>query len=163
MPSERWSRQPASRQAPALARDSNAMGDLIPEVGKLRVLSGHPAVLREAFAERVAELRREDPLAPITVLVGDVAAAAVSCSGGWRRGWAAHANVRILMPGDLALLLGSQALVASGAQGAAAARRPGAAGGRRAQAPGVLRAGRGDPRVRRGAVPARAGAARRGL
>ena len=89
------------------------MGDLIAEVGELRVLCGHPPVLREAFAERVAELRHRDPLTPITVLVG------TSLQRPFLHRWLAarlggHANVRVLMPGDLALLLGSQALVESG-------------------------------------------------
>ena len=39
-------------------------------VMRIQVVTGRPAALRTAFAERVAELRREDPLAPITVLVG---------------------------------------------------------------------------------------------
>jgi RecB family exonuclease len=69
--------------------------------------------LRAALAERVAELRREDPLAPMTVLVG------ASLQRPFLARWlavrlGAHANVRILMPGDLALLLGARALVASG-------------------------------------------------
>jgi len=77
------------------------------------VLSGPPAALREALAERVAELRREDPLAPMTVLVG------TSLQRPFLARWLAarlggHANVRILMPGDLALLLGARALVDSG-------------------------------------------------
>ena len=75
----------------------------------------------------------------------------------------AHANVRILMPGDLALLLGAPAAGRRGAAGAAAAGRPGAAGRRGPQASGLLRAGRRDSGLRRGAVPARAGASRRRL
>jgi len=77
------------------------------------VLSGQPAVLRAVFAERVAELRREDPLMPITILVGTslqrpfLLRRLAARLGG-------HANVRVLMPGDLALLLGSKALVEAG-------------------------------------------------
>ena len=36
----------------------------------MRVHSGRPAALRMALAERVAELRADDPLEPISVLVG---------------------------------------------------------------------------------------------
>jgi hypothetical protein len=66
-----------------------------------------------SLADRVRELRREDPLAPINVLVG------ASLQRPFLERWLAarlggHANVRILMPGDLALLLGAPALVASG-------------------------------------------------
>ena len=79
----------------------------------MRVTSGRPAELRLSLASRVAELRREDPLAPINVLVG------ASLQRPFLERWLAarlggHANVRILMPGDLALLLGAPALVASG-------------------------------------------------
>jgi hypothetical protein len=77
------------------------------------VWNGPPTALREALAERVAELRRDDPLAPMTVLVG------ASLQRPFLARWLAarlggHANLRILMPGDLALLLGAPALVASG-------------------------------------------------
>jgi hypothetical protein len=66
-----------------------------------------------SLADRVRELRHEDPLAPINVLVG------ASLQRPFLERWLAarlggHANVRILMPGDLALLLGAPALVASG-------------------------------------------------
>ena len=79
---------------------------------RIQVVTGRPAALRTAFVERVAELRREDPLAPITVLVG------ASLQRPFLQRWlaarlGAHANVRILMPGDLALLLGAPALVAA--------------------------------------------------
>jgi hypothetical protein len=72
----------------------------------MRVLSDSPTRLREAFAERVVELRQQDPLSPITVLVG------TSLQRPFLARWLAarlrgHANVRMLMPGDLALLLGS--------------------------------------------------------
>ena len=40
-------------------------------MSELKVISGRPAALRAALADRVAELRREDPLAPVTVFVGD--------------------------------------------------------------------------------------------
>lgn len=78
----------------------------------MRVISGQPAALGSALADRVAELRREDPLSPITVLVGTslqrpfLARSLAARLGG-------HASVRILMPGDLALLLGAPALVAA--------------------------------------------------
>ena len=76
----------------------------------LKVITGRPAGLRQALAERVAALRAEDPLEPITVLVG------ASLQRPFLERWlaarlGAHANVRILMPGDLALLLGAPALV----------------------------------------------------
>jgi RecB family exonuclease len=79
----------------------------------IRVITGRPAPLRTALAERVAELRREDPLTPISVLVG------TSLQRPFLQRWLAcelggHANVRVLMPGDLALLLGAPALVADG-------------------------------------------------
>ena len=82
-------------------------------MASIRVVSGEPASLYAAFAERVAELRRIDPLTPITVLVG------TSLQRPFLHRWLAvrlggHANVRVLMPGDLALLLGSRALVESG-------------------------------------------------
>src|SRR5689334_10196239 len=78
-----------------------------------RVISGTPIALRAAIAGRVRELRGVDPLAPITVLVGTslqrpfLARDLAARLGG-------HANVRILMPGDLALLLGAPALVDAG-------------------------------------------------
>ena len=77
------------------------------------MVTGRPAALREALALRVAELRLVDPLAPITVLVG------ASLQRPFLQRWlaarlGAHANVRILMPGDLALVLGASALVAQG-------------------------------------------------
>jgi ATP-dependent helicase/nuclease subunit B len=78
-----------------------------------RVISGTPVALRAAIADRVRELRALDPLAPITILVGTslqrpyLARDLAARLGG-------HANVRILMPGDFALLLGAPALVAAG-------------------------------------------------
>ena len=86
----------------------------------MNVISGPPAALREELAGRVAELRAADPLSPITVLVG------ASLQRPFLQRWlaarlGAHANVRILMPGDLALLLGAAPLVAAGPAGAAAA------------------------------------------
>ncbi len=78
-----------------------------------RLISGTPAALRAAMADRVREFRGMDPLAPITILVGTslqrpyLARDLAARLGG-------HANVRILMPGDLALLLGAPALVAAG-------------------------------------------------
>ena len=79
----------------------------------MRVITGQPAALRTALADRVAELRRDDPLAPVTVLVG------TSLQRPHLARWLAarlggHANVRILMPGDLALLLGAPVLVEQG-------------------------------------------------
>jgi exonuclease V gamma subunit len=76
----------------------------------MSVITGRSAGLREAVSNRVAELRHEDPLAPITVLVG------ASLQRPFLQRWlaarlGAHANVRILMPGDLALLLGAASLV----------------------------------------------------
>jgi ATP-dependent helicase/nuclease subunit B len=79
----------------------------------MNMISGPPAALREALASRVRELRAADPLSPITVLVG------ASLQRPFLQRWlaaklGAHANVRILMPGDLALLLGAAPLVAQG-------------------------------------------------
>lgn len=79
----------------------------------IKVINGRPAALRTAMAERVAELRREDPLAPISVLVG--ASLQRPFLGRWLAAeLRAHVNVRILMPGDLALLLGAPSLVEQG-------------------------------------------------
>ena len=39
-------------------------------MSRLTITSGRPSALRETLAERVAELRGEDPLTPITLLVG---------------------------------------------------------------------------------------------
>jgi Exodeoxyribonuclease V, gamma subunit len=78
-----------------------------------RVVTGTPAALRSAIADRVRELRSVDPLAPITIIVGTslqrpyLARDLAARLGG-------HANVRILMPGDLGLLLGAPALVDAG-------------------------------------------------
>jgi RecB family exonuclease len=77
------------------------------------VITGRPRALGEAFAERVAALRAQDPLQPIYVLVG------ASLHRPFLQRWLAaglraHANVRILMPGDLSLLLGGALLVAQG-------------------------------------------------
>src|SRR3989442_1688493 len=79
----------------------------------MNVITGRPGALRQALAERVAQLRQQDPLAPIWVLVG------ASLQRPYLARWLAarlggHANVRILMPGDLALLLGAPALVDEG-------------------------------------------------
>jgi RecB family exonuclease len=79
----------------------------------MRVITGRPSALRMALADRVAELRREDPLAPITVLVGTSLQRPHLAR--WLAGrLGAHANVQILMPGDLALLLGASVLVEQG-------------------------------------------------
>jgi RecB family exonuclease len=72
-----------------------------------------PLALREQLGDRVRELRAADPLSPINVLVG------ASLQRPFLQRWlaarlGAHANVRILMPGDLALLLGAAPLVAQG-------------------------------------------------
>ena len=82
-------------------------------MSELNVISGPPPALREELAGRVRELRAVDPLAPISVLVG------ASLQRPFLQRWlaarlGAHANVRILMPGDLALLLGAAPLVAQG-------------------------------------------------
>jgi hypothetical protein len=82
-------------------------------VSGFNVIGGRPAELEASLADRVSELRRADPLAPINVLVG------ASLQRPFLRRWlaarlGAHANVRILMPGDLALLLGAPPLVADG-------------------------------------------------
>ena len=66
------------------------------------MVRGPPGSLREELAHRVRELRAGDPLSPITVLVG------ASLQRPFLQRWlaarlGAHANVRILMPGDLAL------------------------------------------------------------
>jgi len=79
----------------------------------ITVVTGRPAALRLALSERVAALRCESPLEPITVLVGS------SLQRPHLARWlaadlGAHANVRILLPGDLALLLGAPSLVAQG-------------------------------------------------
>jgi hypothetical protein len=79
----------------------------------MRVITGRPAALRHALADRVAEHRTQDPLAPIWLLVG------ASLQRPYLARWLAarlggHANVRILMPGDLALLLGAPSLVDEG-------------------------------------------------
>ncbi len=79
----------------------------------MRVVSGRPTALGAAIAARVAELRAHDPLEPITVLVG------TSLQRPWLARWlaaqlGAHASVRVLMPGDLALYLGAPSLVAGG-------------------------------------------------
>jgi ATP-dependent helicase/nuclease subunit B len=77
------------------------------------VIRGRPGELGVSLAERVAELRAADPLEPITVLVGSsLQRPFLQRSLAARLG--AHANVRILMPGDLALLLGAPAMVAQG-------------------------------------------------
>jgi ATP-dependent helicase/nuclease subunit B len=79
----------------------------------MSLTSGSPALLHAAFAQRVSELRQDDALAPITVLVGTslqrpyLERSLAAKLGG-------HANVRILMPGDLALLLGAPTLVQTG-------------------------------------------------
>jgi hypothetical protein len=83
------------------------------DVRELSVICGPPVELREAIAGRVRALRGVDPLSPINVLVG------ASLQRPWlHRSLAAalgaHVNVRILMPGDLALLLGAAPLVADG-------------------------------------------------
>src|SRR5450755_2887014 len=77
------------------------------------MISGPPLALREELAGRVRDLRAVDPLAPISVLVG------TSLQRPFLQRWlaatlGAHANIRILMPGDLALLLGVAPLVAQG-------------------------------------------------
>jgi RecB family exonuclease len=82
-------------------------------VSELSVISGPPLALRDELARRVQDLRASDPLSPITVLVG------ASLQRPFLQRWltarlGAHANVRILMPGDLALLLGAAPLVAQG-------------------------------------------------
>src|SRR5689334_6273328 len=79
----------------------------------LNVITGRPAALRAMMATWVAELRREDPLAPILLLVG------ASLQRPYIERWLAaklggHANVQVMMPGDLGLLLGGRALVSSG-------------------------------------------------
>ena len=77
------------------------------------LITGRPAELRSVLADRVAEFRQLDPLAPIWILVG------ASLQRPYLARWlgarlGGHANVRILMPGDLALLLGAPALVDAG-------------------------------------------------
>jgi RecB family exonuclease len=77
------------------------------------VITGRPATLRESLTTRIAEFRQQDPLAPLTVLVGS------SLQRPYLARWLAarlggHANIRILLPGDLALLLGAPELVAAG-------------------------------------------------
>jgi ATP-dependent helicase/nuclease subunit B len=82
-------------------------------MSELTVIAGSTHALRTRLADRVAELRKVDPLEPINVLVG------ASLQRPFVERWLAarlggHANVRILMPGDLALLLGAPALVNDG-------------------------------------------------
>ena len=82
-------------------------------MSELNIVSGPPLALTEELAGRVRELRAVDPLSPITVLVG------ASLQRPFLQRWlaarlGAHASVRILMPGDLALLLGAAPLVAEG-------------------------------------------------
>jgi RecB family exonuclease len=82
-------------------------------MSQLTITLGRPGALRDALAERVAELRAADPLTPITLLVG------ASLQRPYLARWLAsrlggHANVRILMPGDLALLLGAPQLLEEG-------------------------------------------------
>jgi ATP-dependent helicase/nuclease subunit B len=79
----------------------------------LTITSGRPAALRDALADGIANHRATDPLTPTTLLVG------ASLQRPYLARWLAarlggHANVRILMPGDLALLLGAPTLVESG-------------------------------------------------
>jgi hypothetical protein len=79
----------------------------------MKLISGRSAALRIALADRINDLRRQDPMAPIWILVG------ASLQRPYLARWLAgrlggHANVRILMPGDLALLLGAPQLVAEG-------------------------------------------------
>jgi RecB family exonuclease len=78
----------------------------------LNVVTGPAAHLRVALADHVADLRQRDPLAPIPLLVG------ASLQRPYIERWLAarlggHANVQVLMPGDLGLLLGAPALVAA--------------------------------------------------
>ncbi len=77
------------------------------------MISARPQALASRLAEDIAALRRDDPLSPITLLV------AASLQRPWLQRFlaarlGAHANIRILMPGDLALLLGSRAMVEAG-------------------------------------------------
>jgi RecB family exonuclease len=80
-------------------------------VTELNVISGLPSAVREKLVARVRQLRAVDPLSPFYVLVG------TSLQRPFLQRWlaarlGAHANVRILMRGDLALLLGAAPLVA---------------------------------------------------
>jgi ATP-dependent helicase/nuclease subunit B len=82
-------------------------------MSELTVIAGSTQALRTRLADRVAELREVDPLEPINILVG------ASLQRPFVERWLAarlggHANVRILMPGDLALLLGAPSLVNGG-------------------------------------------------
>ncbi len=66
---------------------------------ELKVVNGPSGSLREELVGRVRELRAGDPLSPITVLVG------ASLQRPFLQRWlaarlGAHANVRILLPGD---------------------------------------------------------------
>ena len=128
----------------------------------IQVITGRPAALSEAFADRVAAFRGEDPLAPITVLVG------ASLQRPYLQRW-------------LAARLGGareRADPDAGRPGLDARRAARwSSEGRRALPPladrvllaevarkhRAIRAGRGDAGVRRGAVPSGAGAARRRL
>jgi RecB family exonuclease len=78
----------------------------------LNVITGRPADLRDALADHLAALRGQDPLAPVPLLVG------ASLQRPYIERWLAaqlggHANVHVLMPGDLGLLLGAPVLVAA--------------------------------------------------
>jgi hypothetical protein len=82
-------------------------------MSELTVIAGSTHALRTRLADRVAELREVDPLEPINILVG------ASLQRPYVERWLAarlggHANVRIFMPGDLALLLGAPSLVDDG-------------------------------------------------
>ncbi len=79
----------------------------------LQVVTGSPRALRDALAARIRSHREIDPLAPVWLLVG--ASLQRPFLGRWlAAGLGGHANIRILMPGDLALLLGAPKLVDHG-------------------------------------------------
>src|SRR5947208_14947097 len=84
-----------------------------PTTAKPRVIEGDGASLEVALAAEVREIKQRDPLAPVAVLIGGtllrpyLGRRLADLLGG-------HINVRFLTPGDLGLVLGEQALLASG-------------------------------------------------
>jgi ATP-dependent helicase/nuclease subunit B len=82
-------------------------------VTELNLIVGRPDALRDEVAKRIVAHREQDLLAPIYILVG------ASLQRPYLSRWLAarvggHANVQVLMPGDLALILGAPKLVGEG-------------------------------------------------
>ncbi|WP_354699039.1 exonuclease [Paraconexibacter sp. AEG42_29] len=76
-------------------------------------ITAHPAALEVALADAIKAAKRDDPLAPVTVLVGStllrpyLQRRLATLLGG-------HANVAFVTAGELALKLGEPALIAAG-------------------------------------------------